>query len=164
MRGAGMQDFLGQERLYKEKKQKKHGRVQHSIWVLTKEVSPDKIYIRSDRVLHILLSINPSIAFLWAVVSEAIYYVRSSELDRTFATIIREVEEEMEEDVEEDSMGINVAFVDDKAYWVLDNTFYQADIIDGEIDRESSRPIDTSSMSYRDMGKMLFILDHLKEG
>lgn len=114
-------------------------------------------------MLHFLISINPSIAFLWAVLAEAIYYMRTSELDRTFDTIIRDVEEEMEEEMG-DQEGINVAFMDDKAYWVLDNTFYQADIIDGVIDKESSKPVDAYSMSFIDMNKMLFILDHLNEG
>ena len=50
-------------------------------------------------MLHFLISINPSIAFLWAVLAEAIYYMRTSELDRTFDTIIRDVEEEMEEEM-----------------------------------------------------------------
>lgn len=112
-------------------------------------------------MLYILLSINPSIAFLWSVLVEAIYYLRVSELDKTFDSIIRDVEEELEEDEE---VSISVAFIDDKAYWVLDNTFYQADIIDGEVDKESSRPVDVSNMSYKDMSKMLFILDHLNEG
>lgn len=89
--------------------------------------------------------------------------MRTSELDRTFDSIIRDVEEELEEDMDGED-GISVAFVDDKAYWVLDNTFYQADIIDGAIDKESSRPVDASNMSYLDMNKMLFILDHLNEG
>jgi pectate lyase len=113
-------------------------------------------------VLYILLSINPSIAFLWAVILETVYYMRTNELDRTFDSIIRDVEEELEDEMDGD--GISVAFVDDKAYWVLDNTFYQADIIDGVIDKETSRPIDASNMSYGDMNKMLFILDHLNEG
>lgn len=111
-------------------------------------------------MLHFLLSINPSIAFLWAVLVESIYYLRTSELDKTFDSIIKDVEEEMEDE----EVSISVAFFDDKAYWVFDNTFYQADIIDGEVDKESSKPIDASNMSYRDMTKMLFILDHLNEG
>lgn len=112
-------------------------------------------------MLHFLLAVNPSIAFLWAILSDAIAYVRTSELDRTFDSIIRDVEEEMEE---EEEQAISVAYVEDKAYWVLNNTFYQADIIDGEIDKTSSRPIDPFEMSSRDIMKMLFILDNLTEG
>ena len=86
--------------------------------------------------------------------------MKTSEVDKTFDSIIRDVEEEMEEE----DRPISVAFIEDKAYWVLDNTFYQADIIDGEIDKESSRPINAFEMSYRDLNKMLFILDNLEEG
>lgn len=111
-------------------------------------------------MLHILLSINPSIGFLWSILMEAFYYMRTSEVDRTFDSIIRDVEEE----IEDSEVAISVAFFDDKAYWVLDNTFYQADIIDGHIDKESSRPVNAFDMSYRDMTKMLFILDNLNEG
>lgn len=111
-------------------------------------------------MFNIFLSINPSIAFLWAILADALYYLRISETDRAFDSIIKEVEEEMEED----DIAISVAFMEDKAYWVVNNTFYQADIVNGEIDKESSRPVDASNMSYRDMTKMLFILDHLNEG
>jgi len=112
-------------------------------------------------VFQFLLAINPSISFLWAILADTIKYVRVSELDRTFDSIVRDVEEEMEE---EEEQGISVAYVEDKAYWVLNNTFYQADIVDGEIDRESSRPIDPFKMSSKDIMKMLFILDNLTEG
>ncbi len=101
-------------------------------------------------MLHFLLSTNPSFGFLWEVLYNAILYFRSSELDRTFDSIIRDVEEEMEDE--------------DKAYWVIDNTFYQADIVDGQVDRTTSRPIDPFKMSSKDIMKMLFILDNLTEG
>lgn len=86
--------------------------------------------------------------------------MKESELDRAFDSIVRDVEEEMEEDEER----ISVAIIEDKAYWVVDNTFYEADIIDGEIDKTSSKPVNAFEMSYRDMNKMLFILDNLTEG
>ena len=66
--------------------------------------------------------------------------------------------------MEEEDQPISVAYVEDKAYWVFNNTFYQADIIDGEIDKESSQPIDPFQMSSKDIMKMLFILDNLTEG
>jgi hypothetical protein len=83
-------------------------------------------------------------------------------LDRVFDSIVREVEEEMEED--EDN-AVSVAIIEDKAYWVVDNMFYQADLtMDGEIDKSSSRPVNAFSMSSKDITKMLFILDNLAEG
>lgn len=83
-------------------------------------------------------------------------------LDQAFDSIVREVEEEIKED--EDN-AVSVAIVEEKAYWVVDNIFYQADLtMDGEIDRSSSRPVNTFEMSNRDITKMLFILDNLAEG
>jgi hypothetical protein len=85
---------------------------------------------------------------------------RVSELDKAFGSIIREVEDEMEENDD----FVSVAVIQDKAYWVINNIFYQADVIDGEIDKSSSKPINAFDMSYRDVTKMLFILDNLREG
>jgi hypothetical protein len=42
-----MQDSLGQERLLKEKKQKRFGKDRHLIQMLTKEITPDKLIERS---------------------------------------------------------------------------------------------------------------------
>jgi hypothetical protein len=113
-------------------------------------------------VLHILFSFNPSIGFLWSVVSNAYYYMREDKLDRVFNSIVREVEEEVEDDGDR---PVSVAIIEDKAYWVVDNMFYQADLtIDGDIDKSSSRPIDAFQMSSKDITKMLFILDNLSEG
>lgn len=113
-------------------------------------------------MLHILFSFNPSIGFLWSVLSNAYYYMREDKLDQVFDSIVREVEEEMKEDGD---YAVSVAIIEDKAYWVVDNIFYQADLtMDGEIDRSSSRPIDAFEMSNKDITKMLFILDNLAEG
>lgn len=53
---------------------------------------------------------------------------------------------------------------ENKAYWVKDNTFYYADIVDGEFDPTAGIPIDTSDISKKDLDKLLFILDNLKNG
>lgn len=60
--------------------------------------------------------------------------------------------------------SVNVMIIDDKAYWVLKNVFYTADIVNGDVDPETTRPIDTSDMSMSDINKMLFILDKLGDG
>jgi len=111
---------------------------------------------------HILFSFSSSIGFLWSLFFHAYYYMIEDKLDRVFDSIVREVEEEMEED--EDN-AVSVAIIEDKAYWVVDNMFYQADLtMDGEIDKSSSRPVNAFSMSSKDITKMLFILDNLAEG
>jgi hypothetical protein len=62
------------------------------------------------------------------------------------------------------SNTVRVLIVEDHAYWVHDNMFYIADTVEGLVNPETVRPIDTSNMSNRDIDKMLFILDSLKNG
>ena len=59
---------------------------------------------------------------------------------------------------------VRVLIVGDHAYWVHDNMFYMADTVEGLVNPETVRPIDTNNMSNRDIDKMLFILDSLKNG
>jgi len=59
---------------------------------------------------------------------------------------------------------IKVIVVDEKAYWVSDNVFYTADAIEGNPIPETAKPLDTKKMSNKDVSKMLFILDNLKDG
>ena len=59
---------------------------------------------------------------------------------------------------------IKVIFIEDKAYWVSNNIFYCAEAIGGNVNIESTKPIDTTNMSKKDIDKMLFILDNLKNG
>ena len=59
---------------------------------------------------------------------------------------------------------IRVIVMGDLAYWVSDNIFYVAEAIDGEVIPQTAKPVDTNSMTRRDLDKMLFILDSLKNG
>jgi hypothetical protein len=59
---------------------------------------------------------------------------------------------------------VKVMLVEDQAYWVHNNMFYTADLIEGFVDPETAKAVDTNNMSKRDIDKMLFILDSLKNG
>jgi hypothetical protein len=59
---------------------------------------------------------------------------------------------------------IKVIFIEDKAYWVSNNIFYCAEAIGGSVNVDTTEPIDTANMSKKDIDKMLFILDNLKNG
>lgn len=50
---------------------------------------------------------------------------------------------------------------DKKAYWVVQNTFYCADIVDGNFDPQNGKPISTEGLSKKEIEKLLFILDNL---
>ena len=59
---------------------------------------------------------------------------------------------------------IRVIVIGDLAYWVSDNIFYVAEAVNGEIIPQTAEPVDTNSMTRKDLDKMLFILDRLKNG
>lgn len=62
------------------------------------------------------------------------------------------------------SNTVKVLIIEDQAYWVHDNMFYVADTAEGLVNPETVRPVDTNNMSKRDIDKMLFILDSLRNG
>lgn len=51
-----------------------------------------------------------------------------------------------------------------KAYWIKDNAFYEADLDGKNIDKESARIVDTMQMDKVQLDKMLFIMDQLRDG
>ena len=57
--------------------------------------------------------------------------------------------------------AVKIISIEDKAYWVIDNIFYTADMNGDMPDMSTAKPIDTSNMSKLDIDKMLFILDNL---
>ena len=57
-----------------------------------------------------------------------------------------------------------VVIIDQRAYWVSNNMFYVGDTVDGKVKPETGKPLDTTKMSKREIDKMLFILDNLKNG
>lgn len=58
---------------------------------------------------------------------------------------------------------IKIIAIDGKAYWVKDNVFFSADMIDGRVDRNTTKEVDTINMSKSELDKMLFIIDKLKD-
>lgn len=74
---------------------------------------------------------------------------------------------EEEEDIfmdldDEDHQTIHVAVYNDKAYWVIDNVFYESDVT-REPDFTTARPIDTMDLPPKKLNELLIILDELKE-
>lgn len=58
---------------------------------------------------------------------------------------------------------IRIAIVDDKAYWVHNNTFYETEIINGKINNDGARPIDAHKLSSKQLNNLLEILDNIKK-
>lgn len=49
------------------------------------------------------------------------------------------------------------------AYWIKNNVFYTAEVIDGLIDKDNARIVDTMGMDKVELDKMLFIIDQLRK-
>jgi hypothetical protein len=98
-------------------------------------------------------------------VGELLFGWRSRIIDLELNMEFDDMMEDMEKEYEEEEEGIimNVAIVDEKAYFVMDNVFYEADIdMDTEqVDKDSAEPIDAHSLTATEMNRMLFILDNL---
>lgn len=56
---------------------------------------------------------------------------------------------------------IRVAIVEKKAYWVHQNVFYVADVVNGFIDNDAAKAIDAQALSKKELDKLLYILDSL---
>jgi hypothetical protein len=74
---------------------------------------------------------------------------------------IAEEEDALEEN--EDENFIKVAIVEDKAYWVINNILYEADVVDGEIEKEEASPVDAFKMNYKEVNKLMNILDNMQD-
>lgn len=63
-----------------------------------------------------------------------------------------------------DKTNIKVIILDNNAYWIKDNIFYKAPLINELIDKDSAEQVDTIHMDKVQLDKMLFIMDRLREG
>lgn len=66
-------------------------------------------------------------------------------------------------DDKEDERYLKVAIVEDKAYWVVNNTLYEADVVGEEIIKEEARPVDAFDMDFKEVTKMMTILDNIQD-
>lgn len=66
--------------------------------------------------------------------------------------------------IQHDKTNIRVIIFDNNAYWIKDNIFYKAPLVNELIDKESAEQVDTIHMDKVQLDKMLFIMDKLREG
>lgn len=56
---------------------------------------------------------------------------------------------------------IRVAIIGNKAYWVHNYTFYESDVVNGEINNAAARPIDTENLSRSQINILMSVLDKI---
>ena len=59
---------------------------------------------------------------------------------------------------------LRIFIADDKAYWIKNNAFYEANFIDGMVDESTTKVVDTMGMNKVELDKMIFIVQQLTEG
>jgi hypothetical protein len=63
-----------------------------------------------------------------------------------------------------DAMYVRVMIVEKQAYWIKENKLFVADMVDGTVDKETTREVDTMSMSKVQLEKTMFVVEKLTEG
>ena len=59
---------------------------------------------------------------------------------------------------------VRVIIIEGNAYWIVDQTLYTAKIIDGSVDNETTKKVDTMTMDDVQLEKTQFIVQKLTEG
>jgi len=57
-----------------------------------------------------------------------------------------------------------IIFSEDRAYWIKNNMFLHAELVNGEIDDSTTKVVDTIAMDRVELDKMAFIVQKLTEG
>ena len=52
---------------------------------------------------------------------------------------------------------------DSSAYWIKDNSLYTANVIDGNVDSDTTQPVDTMKMNNLELTKLMMIVEKLRE-
>lgn len=64
----------------------------------------------------------------------------------------------------EKKINVKIIILDNYAYWIKENQFYKAEIVNNLIDPSTTTTVDTMGMDSIQLDKMLFIMDKLREG
>jgi hypothetical protein len=63
-----------------------------------------------------------------------------------------------------DSISTRILFLDGYAWWIKNNTLFNAELIEGNFDENSGKKVDTMTMDDVELKKTVFIVEKLTEG
>jgi hypothetical protein len=63
----------------------------------------------------------------------------------------------------QDRSYTKVVITDSSAYWIKDNSLYTANVIDGNVDSDTTQPVDTMKMNNLELTKLMMIVEKLRE-
>jgi hypothetical protein len=126
----------------------------------------NNIYGAIGLTLTILLSVGVYILMLRSIsvrpqiISQSMLHYRYNNLKKYSRKFNRKTQSRNHFD----KTNVKVIIVDNQAYWIKDNIFYKAPLVDQLIDKDSAEQVDTSGMDKVQLDQMLFIVDKLREG
>jgi hypothetical protein len=59
---------------------------------------------------------------------------------------------------------VRILVSNNKAYWIKNNVFYTAEFKEGMVDKDTTKEVDTMSMTKTELDQMMFIVEKLQEG
>lgn len=59
---------------------------------------------------------------------------------------------------------VRVIIIENEAYWIVEQTLYMASIVDGAVDNDTTKKVDTMTMDDVQLEKTQFIVQKLTEG
>ena len=77
---------------------------------------------------------------------------------------IEKINKKSQSKIRQEKENVRVIIVENEAYWVKDNAFYTAPLVNDLIHKDYAVQVDTTHMDKVQLDKMLFILDKLREG
>jgi hypothetical protein len=77
---------------------------------------------------------------------------------------IEKINKKSQSKIRQEKQNVRVIIVEDTAYWIKDNAFYTAPMVDNLIVKDYAIQVDTIHMDKVQLDKMLFIMDKLREG
>jgi hypothetical protein len=63
-----------------------------------------------------------------------------------------------------DSVNLRILILEEQAYWIKNNAVFVAEVVNGEIEKETAKEVDTMTMDKIQLNKLMFIVEKLKEG
>jgi hypothetical protein len=63
-----------------------------------------------------------------------------------------------------DSINLRILILEEQAYWIKNNAVFVADVINGEIEKDTAKEVDTMAMDKVQLNRLMFIVEKLKEG
>jgi hypothetical protein len=57
-----------------------------------------------------------------------------------------------------------ILYMEDRAYWIRDNALFVSEVVDGVINEEATKVVDTMALDKVELDQLIFIVEKLTEG